>query len=54
MVPDVNGMGLKDAIYLLEKIGMKVIPVGKGKVITQSILPGSNFNKGQRITLQLS
>ena len=53
-VPDVNGMGLKDAIYLLEKIGMKVIPVGKGKVITQSILPGSNFNKGQRITLQLS
>jgi cell division protein FtsI (penicillin-binding protein 3) len=53
-VPDVNGMGLKDAIYLLEKIGMKVIPVGKGKVITQSILPGSNFNKGQRITIQLS
>lgn len=53
-VPDVNGMGLKDAIYLLEKIGMKVIPVGKGKVITQSILPGSNFNKGQKITIQLS
>ena len=53
-VPDVNGMGLKDAIYLLEKIGLKVIPVGKGKVVTQSILPGSNFNKGQKITIQLS
>jgi len=53
-VPDVNGMGLKDAIYLLEKIGLKVIPVGKGKVVTQSILPGSKFNKGQKITIQLS
>ena len=53
-VPDVNGMGLKDAIYLLEKIGLKVIPVGKGKVVTQSILPGSNFNRGQKITIQLS
>lgn len=53
-VPDVNGMGLKDAIYLLEKIGLKVVPVGKGKVVTQSILPGSKFNKGQKITIQLS
>jgi cell division protein FtsI (penicillin-binding protein 3) len=53
-VPDVNGMGLKDAIYLLEKIGLKVIPVGKGKVVTQSMLPGSNFKKGQKITIQLS
>ena len=53
-VPDVNGMGLKDAIYLLEKTGLKVVPVGKGKVVTQSILPGSKFNKGQKITIQLS
>ena len=53
-VPDVNGMGLKDAIYLLEKIGLKVVTVGKGKVVTQSILPGSKFNKGQKITIQLS
>jgi cell division protein FtsI (penicillin-binding protein 3) len=53
-VPDVNGMGLKDAIYQLEKAGLKVIPRGKGKVITQSIAPGTNYNKGQKITIQLS
>jgi cell division protein FtsI (penicillin-binding protein 3) len=53
-VPDVNGMGMKDAIYLLEKIGLKVIPVGKGKVDTQSMLPGSNFKKGQKISILLS
>jgi cell division protein FtsI (penicillin-binding protein 3) len=53
IVPDVNGMGLKDAMYLLEKMGLKVIPVGRGKVKTQSIEAGSAFNKGQYITIQL-
>lgn len=53
-VPDVNGMGLKDAIYQLEKAGLKVIPQGKGKVVAQSIAPGTNYSKGQRITIQLS
>jgi len=53
-VPDVNGMGLRDAIYELEKAGLKVIPRGKGKVITQSIAPGSNYIKGQKITISLS
>lgn len=48
LVPDVNGMGLKDAIYVLEQAGLKVIPQGKGKVITQSILPGSIYHKGQK------
>lgn len=54
LVPDVNGMGLRDAIYQLEKAGLKVIPQGKGKVIAQSIAPGSNYIKGQKITIQLS
>jgi cell division protein FtsI (penicillin-binding protein 3) len=54
LVPDVNGMGLRDAIYLLEKNGLRVIPMGKGKVITQSIIAGSYFTKGQKITIQLS
>ena len=53
-VPDVSGMGLKDALYELEKAGLKVIPQGKGKVITQSIAPGSTYSKGQKITIQLS
>jgi len=54
VVPDVNGMGLRDAIYVLENAGLKVITIGRGKVTTQSISPGSAFNKGQKITIQLS
>ena len=53
-VPDVAGMGLRDAIYQLEKIGLKVIPQGKGKVVAQSIAPGTQYKKGQKITIQLS
>lgn len=54
LVPDVSGMGLRDALFLLEKNGLKVIPVGKGKVVSQSIEPGSNIIRGQKITIQLS
>jgi cell division protein FtsI (penicillin-binding protein 3) len=53
-VPNVNGMGLRDAIYILEKVGLKVVVLGKGKVTTQSKAPGEIFNKGERITIQLS
>jgi cell division protein FtsI (penicillin-binding protein 3) len=53
-VPDVNGLGLKDAIYLLEKEGLKVQVEGRGKVQLQSIAPGTAIAKGQLITLQLS
>ncbi len=53
-VPNVSGMGLKDAMYQLEKAGLKVIPQGKGKVIAQSIAPGTNYIKGQKITIHLS
>ncbi len=54
LVPNVNGMGLRDAIYVLENAGLKVITMGRGKVMTQSIPPGSAFSKGQKITIQLS
>ncbi|MDX2136313.1 MAG: penicillin-binding protein [Saprospiraceae bacterium] len=40
-VPAVVGMGLKDAIYLLENRGCKVRVRGVGKVKTQSIAPGT-------------
>lgn len=54
MVPDVSGMGLKDAVYLLEKQGLNVQVQGRGKVQLQSIAPGTKANKGQTIILQLS
>lgn len=53
IVPDVSGMGLKDAVYLLENEGLKVRVVGRGVVHGQSVTPGSRINKGQQITLTL-
>jgi cell division protein FtsI (penicillin-binding protein 3) len=47
-------MGLKDAVYLLENKGFKTIVSGRGKVINQSIVAGSNFKKGQKISLVLN
>jgi cell division protein FtsI (penicillin-binding protein 3) len=52
-VPLVQGMGLKDALYLLEKKGMKVSIRGRGKVLAQSVAPGTAITKGQTIYLQL-
>ncbi len=54
LVPDVSGMGLKDAVYMLESGGLRVQVVGKGKVQSQSIPAGTKIIKGQNITLQLS
>ncbi len=53
-IPDVAGMGLKDAVYILENKGLKIALQGKGKVISQSIVAGTNFTKGQKITLFLN
>lgn len=53
-IPAVTGYGLKDAIYLLENLGLKVLIAGKGKVIYQSLAQGTTFNKGQTIQLQLN
>ncbi len=53
MVPNVVGMGLIDATYMLEKFGLFVQPVGSGIVREQSIKAGLRINKGQKIILQL-
>ncbi|MFP4555925.1 MAG: penicillin-binding protein [Bacteroidales bacterium] len=54
LVPDVSGMCLKDALYLLENTGLKVTTNGRGTVRGQSILPGVKVNKGQQIILEMS
>jgi cell division protein FtsI (penicillin-binding protein 3) len=54
LVPDVNGMTLRDAIYLLEKSGMRVEHRGKGRVSDQSLAPGTRISKGTRIQIRLS
>lgn len=53
-VPDVSGMSLRDAVYLLETAGLQVQVRGRGSVQAQSIAPGSPTVKGQAIVLQLS
>ena len=54
VMPDVTGMGVKDAVYMLEVSGLQVTVQGKGKVRGQSITPGTIITKGQTIILQLS
>ena len=53
-VPDVKGMGLKDAVYLLENKGLRAVVSGKGRVINQSIAAGNEFTKGQKIIIMLN
>lgn len=53
LVPDVKGMGARDAVYLLEKHGIKTIVVGRGRVMEQSIAPNDKVQKGMKCTLRL-
>ena len=53
IMPSVVGMGLKDALYLLENEGYKVSFSGAGKVYQQSPAAGSHLQKGEKITLLL-
>ena len=52
-VPSVIGMGAKDAVFLLESLGLKVQIIGIGKVKTQSIPAGNQINRGKTIQLRL-
>jgi cell division protein FtsI (penicillin-binding protein 3) len=54
LVPDVTGMTYRDALYLLEKAGLRVEFHGRGRVATQSLAPGARFEKGTSIFLRLS
>ncbi|MEW6469794.1 MAG: penicillin-binding protein [Bacteroidota bacterium] len=54
VVPDLRGMNLKDALYLLENAGLNVTVLGSGAVKEQSLDPGTRFNKGAHIMLVLS
>ncbi|KYG75172.1 cell division protein [Roseivirga spongicola] len=53
LVPDVEGMTLRDAIYILENIGLKVSISGNGRVKRQSLGPGVRASKGRTIELEL-
>jgi cell division protein FtsI (penicillin-binding protein 3) len=54
LVPDVNGMGLRDALYVLENAGLRVRYAGRGTVRRQSLLPGTRIVNGNQIYLELN
>lgn len=53
LMPNVVGMGLKDALYILESRGLKVKFSGKGMVRTQSIRAGERIHSGGSVTITL-
>ncbi|MCR4919788.1 MAG: transpeptidase family protein [Prevotella sp.] len=53
LVPDVRGMGLRDAVHLLESLGMRVQASGVGHVAEQSLKPGLPVTLGQTCEIKL-
>ena len=53
IAPSVVGMGIQDAIYILENAGLRVKINGRGNVVRQSIDAGDAIKKGQVIILDL-
>ncbi len=53
IVPDVRGMGLKEALFLLESRGLKVEVEGQGAVYAQSIAARQKVKVGQKIKINL-
>ena len=54
LVPDVHNMGARDAIYLLENCGIKVVMFGRGKVVEQSLAPGERIKQGMVCKLRFA
>jgi cell division protein FtsI (penicillin-binding protein 3) len=54
LVPDVRGMGLRDALYLLENRGLQVRFSGTGMVRRQSLRPGDRAPVGSTIVIELA
>lgn len=53
-MPDLHGMGLKDALFLAESRGLRVRFTGSGSVIRQSIPAGTSVRPGMTVTLELN
>ncbi len=54
LVPDVRGMSLRDAVYLLENSGLRVRYSGKGKVLRQSPQHGARVYEGSVVSLDMN
>jgi cell division protein FtsI (penicillin-binding protein 3) len=54
LVPDVRGMSLRDAIYLLENSGLRVRYTGRGKVRKQFPEHGARYSDGTVVSLEMN
>jgi len=54
VVPNVIGMGLVDALFAMENAGFKAQVYGKGKVVSQSLIPGEKLKSGTQVAIQLN
>ena len=52
-MPDVVGMGLKDALFLLERRHLRVTVAGSGTVVRQSVAAGERIASGASVALTL-
>ena len=53
VVPDLSGMGAKDAVFILENMGLNVQVQGRGKVVSQNLKPGTFAKKGCFVMINL-
>ena len=53
MIPDLTGMGARDAVYALEKRGIRAVIKGRGKVKSQSLYAGTAVKQGMKCELYL-
>lgn len=53
VMPDVRGMGLRDALYVLRNHNLAVTVHGRGAVIKQDVAPGTAVKEGTKVTIEL-
>jgi cell division protein FtsI (penicillin-binding protein 3) len=54
LMPNVKGMGVKDAVFILENLGLSVELQGRGTILKQSIAPGTRISKGDLVVIEMS
>lgn len=54
LMPSLIGMSVKDAIYICDNLGLQPMIKGRGKVMTQSVMPGQNIIRGHIVNIQLN
>ena len=54
LVPDVRGMSLRDAVYVIENSGLRVKFNGKGRVLRQSPEHGARVGEGSVVVLEMN